>query len=222
MLYVRGYEDGKRFQDQIEYQPYVFVNTPVESDFKSLDGVNVRKFYPGNMRDANEFIEKYKNVKGHSVFGIQSFEYQYINDNFPGEIEYDPDLISVVTLDIETDSEGGFPNIKTANKALTAITLRKNQRAITFGMQPYTPELDYVTYVQCNDERDMLMRFIDVWRSPDWLPDVLTGWNVEFFDMQYLINRIVRLFDEKTAKRLSTWERWEKKRNPNAKTEDDE
>ena len=219
-LFVRGYEDGKRFQDQIEYQPYVFVNTPVESDFKSLSGVNVKKFYPGNMRDANQFIEKYKGVKGHSVFGIQSFEYQYINDNFPGEIQYDPDLISVVTLDIETDSEGGFPNIKTADKALTAITLRKNQRAITFGMQPYTPELDYVTYVQCNDERDMLMRFIDVWRSPEWLPDVLTGWNVEFFDMQYLINRIKRLFDEKTAKRLSPWERFEKRADPNSKNKD--
>lgn len=219
-LFVRGYEDGKRFQDQIEYQPYVFVNTPVESDFKSLSGVNVKKFHPGNMRDANQFIEKYKGVKGHSVFGIQSFEYQYINDNFPGEIQYDPDLISVVTLDIETDSEGGFPNIKTADKALTAITLRKNQRAITFGMQPYTPELDYVTYVQCNDERDMLMRFIDVWRSPEWLPDVLTGWNVEFFDMQYLINRIKRLFDEKTAKRLSPWERFEKRADPNSKNKD--
>ena len=221
-LFVRGYEDGKRFQDQIEYQPYVFVNTPVESEFKSLEGVNVRKFFPGSMKQAGEFIEQYKDVKGHSVFGIQSFEYQYLNDEYPGEVAYDPDLISVVTLDIETDSEGGFPNIKTANKALTAITLRKNQRAITFGMQPYTPELDYVTYVECRDERDMLMRFIDVWRSPEWLPDVLTGWNVEFFDIQYLINRIIRLFDEKTAKRLSPWERWEKKRDPNAKTEEKE
>ena len=73
-LFVRGYEDGKRFQDLIEYQPYVFVNTPVESDFKSLDGVNVKKFYPGNMRDTNEFIEKYKNVKGHTVFGIPVYQ----------------------------------------------------------------------------------------------------------------------------------------------------
>ena len=221
-LFVRGYEDGRPFQEQIEYQPYVFVTTPTESEFKSLNGVNVRKFFPGNMKDAGEFIERYKDVKGHQVYGIQSFEYQYLNDQYPGEIQYDPDLISVVTLDIETDSEGGFPNIKTANKELTAITLRKNQRAITFGMRPYTPELDYVTYVQCNDERDMLMRFIDVWRSPEWLPDVITGWNVEFFDIQYIINRITRLFDENTAKRLSPWERWEKKRDPNSKLEEKE
>lgn len=219
-LFVRGYEDGRRFQHEIEYRPYVFVNTPVESEYKSLTGVNVRKFFPGTMSETNNFFNQYKNVKGHEVFGIQTYEYQYLNDNFPGEIEYDPDLISVVTLDIETDSEGGFPNVKTANKELTAITLRKNQRAITFGLQPYTPELDYVTYIECRDERDMLMRFIDVWRSPAWLPDVITGWNVEFFDMQYLINRIRRLFDDKTAKRLSPWDRWEKRADPNSKNKD--
>lgn len=214
-LYVRGYEDGVRFKDMVDYQPYVFVTSPVPSDFTTIDGKHVAKFFPGNMKDTNDYIKDNGDVYGHSIYGTQSYEYQYINDEYFGEVQYDPSLISVVTLDIECRSDGGFPNIKTADKELTAITLRKDGKSITFGLKPYVVEFDHVTYVQCRDEKDMIVRFLDVWRSDDWLPDVITGWNVEFFDIPYLINRITRIFDEKMAKRLSPWERWEQRRDPN-------
>ena len=213
-LYIRGYEDGVRFKELVEYRPYMFITSPKPSKYKTLDGKYVDKYFHGTMRDTDEFVRSRGDVHGFQIYGSQSYEYQYLNDEYPGEVRYDPQLISVVTLDIETDSEGGFPNIKTADKALTAITIRKNDRAVTFGMQPYTPELDYVTYIECRDERDMIVRFLDVWRSEDWVPDVITGWNVEFFDIPYMINRISRLFDEKMARRLSPWDRWEQRRDP--------
>jgi len=219
-IYVRGYEDGRRYQDIIEYAPYTFVLTDNsgEEGYKTLDGRGVSKVPHGSMRDAAQHINEYRNTEGYKMFGYgpESFHYQYMNDTFPGEVNYDPTLISVVTLDIETDSEGGFPNIRTADKALTAITIRKNQNAITFGLQPYTPELSYVSYVECVSERDMIEKFLNVWRSDAWMPDVVTGWNIEFFDIPYLINRITRLFDEKMAKRLSPWNLWEQRRDPNA------
>lgn len=215
-LFVRGYDDGQRFRDEVDYRPYIFVGVqPNVATHKSLDGTPVAKMHHGSMREASQYIKDNANVAGHKIFGTEGFEYQYINDQFPGEVQYDPTLISVVTVDIETDSEGGFPDIDTANKAVTAITMRKNDRAITFGTRSYTPEQDYVTYIECRDERDMLLRFIDVWRSNDWLPDIITGWNVEFFDIPYLINRIERLFDERTAKKLSPWNMWELRRDPN-------
>jgi DNA polymerase elongation subunit (family B) len=37
------------------------------------------------------------------------------------------------------------------------------------------------------------------------LPDVITGWNTEFFDIPYLCNRIKQLFGEDELKRLSPW-----------------
>ena len=218
-ILVRGYEDGVRFQEEVDYQPYTFINTNANTPYKTIDGKPAGKVVHGSIKEATQFIERYKGVLGKRLYGFgpESFHYQYINDTFPGEVLYDPNLISVVTLDIETDSEGGFPNIDTADKALTAITLRKNDKAITFGLQPYTPELDYVTYIECVSERDLIQKFIDVWRSDEWLPDVVTGWNVEFFDIPYLINRIMRLYDEKMAKRLSPWNTWERRRNPNVK-----
>ena len=223
-IYVRGYEDGRRFKDIVEYDPYIFVTSQsARADYRTIDGKRVAKLHCGSMRDAGKYIRDNKDIAGHEIYGYgtESFHYQYINDAFPGEVNYDPSLISVVTLDIETDSEGGFPNIREADKALTAITIRKNNRAITFGLFPYTPELDYVTYIECRSERDMIERFLDVWRSEEWLPDVVTGWNIEFFDIPYLINRITRLFDEKMAKRLSPWNLWEQKRDPTSDESDE-
>ena len=36
-------------------------------------------------------------------------------------------------------------------------------------------------------------------------PDIITGWNTEFFDVPYLCNRIKNLFGEDELKRLSPW-----------------
>lgn len=36
-------------------------------------------------------------------------------------------------------------------------------------------------------------------------PDVVSGWNIKFFDIPYLVNRITKLFDEAEAKKLSPW-----------------
>ena len=218
-IYVRGYDHGVRFKDVVEYNPYIFVASGEgNSPYRTLDGKSVHKFMCGSMRDAAKHIAEYKDVEGYNIYGYgpESFHYQYINDAFPGEVNYDPSLISVVTLDIETDSEGGFPNIREADKALTAITIRKNDRAVTFGLRDYVSETNYVTYIQCRSERDMIERFLEVWRSDEWLPDVVTGWNIEFFDIPYLINRITRLFDEKMAKRLSPWNLWEQRRDPSS------
>ena len=214
-LLVRGYDQhGTRFKEEIIYKPYYFLPSPKPTDFKTLDGKYVAKFFPGTMREAREHKKQYSGVAGHQVYGTDGFEYQYINDAFPGEIKYDASLIAVNTIDIETDSEGGFPNIKQADKALTAITMRRNGRSVTFGLQPYTPELDYVTYIECSDERDMIRRFLDTWNQDEWMPDVITGWNVEFFDIPYLINRITRLFGDKEARRMSPWRIWEQRVDP--------
>jgi len=219
-IYVRGYDGGVRFKDVVDYNPYIFIASgdSMGTPYRTLDGKPVHKFMCGSMRDAAKHIAEYKDVEGYSIYGYgpESFHYQYINDAFPGEVNYDPSLISVVTLDIETDSEGGFPNIRQADKALTAITIRKNDRAVTFAIREYRTEFDYVTYIQCRSERDMIERFLEVWRSDEWLPDVITGWNIEFFDIPYLINRITRLFDEKMAKRLSPWNLWEQRRDPSS------
>jgi DNA polymerase elongation subunit (family B) len=130
------------------------------------------------------------------------FETAFIHDTYPGKIEFDFNLLSIVVIDIETDSRGGFGNIEKADKEVTAITLRKGGKSITFGCKEYKPNIDGERYVFCFDERQLLKDFLNAWGS-EWSPDIVTGWNVEGFDVPYLVRRISNLLGKDFAEQLS-------------------
>jgi DNA polymerase elongation subunit (family B) len=208
-ILLRGYENGERIQHAIPYKPYLFVKSRTKnSEYKTLKGVPVDKIDFSGVYEAREFIKKYKGIDGMEIFGLTNFVYTFIHDYYPGVIDYDPNQISVVSLDIETDSSGGFPDIATADKQVTAITISKKGRMVVLAYHDFVIPTEYeesVTYIKCKDEAELLEKFIQVWRSKQFLPDVLTGWNCEFFDMPYLINRINRIIGPESAKRLSPW-----------------
>ena len=209
-ILVRGYQNGERYKDQVVYHPYLFEENDmwqmkgVSTPYKTIHGKHVYKRDFDNVFEARKYVKEYSDVR--RLYGMTNYVYTYINDVFPGEIEYDPKLINVVSLDIETDSEGSFPNIETANKAVTAITIRSRGEALVFGMFPYTPKDPSVTYIQCENETDLLNRFINVWNTDRWSPDIVTGWNVEMFDIPYLVRRISRVLSRTSAERLSPWQ----------------
>jgi DNA polymerase elongation subunit (family B) len=74
-----------------------------------------------------------------------------------------------------------------------------------FGCGDYDNNRDDVTYLKCRDENNLIMRFLDMWEETS--PDIVTGWNIQFFDIPYLNNRITRLMGDNTAKRLSPFRR---------------
>lgn len=203
---IRGYESGEKTQYTVPCEPWLFVNSrPAGEEYKTLEGKTVYKKVFDSVYDARNYLKENSGVHGINIYGMTNWIYPFINDHFDGSIEYDPNLISVTTIDIETDSEGGFPDIATADKQLTAITVRQGDKSVVMGYFDYTPESDNVTYLKCKDETDLLNKFIAVWRSKQFNPDIVTGWNVEFFDMPYLINRIKRIIGPETAKKLSPW-----------------
>jgi DNA polymerase elongation subunit (family B) len=108
-------------------------------------------------------------------------------------------------LDIETDSSDGFPDIEKADKEITAISLSRKGEKVVFGFYPYTPKDPKVTYIHCEDEYSLLEKFLKVWQSGRFLPDVITGWNVEFFDIPYIVNRITNILGKNAANKLSPW-----------------
>ena len=69
-----------------------------------------------------------------------------------------------------------------------------------YGCGEYEPS-DGVMYVKCRDESQLLEYFIRDW-SADY-PDIVTGWNSRFFDIPYLMNRIIRILGEKSAQKMS-------------------
>jgi len=203
-LLVRGYNEGKPFKQTVEYKPYMFVPARgKETKYKNIHGAPVSKLDFDSMSEAREFIKQYKDVEGFTVYGLDKFVYTYIYDNFRGEIKYNVSDISIVSLDIEVAVDQGFPDITTARNPITAITIARNGEKVVFGCGDYKEHKESVRYFKCKDEFALARSFLTIWN--EWSPDILTGWNIEFFDIPYLVNRIKLLLGEDEAKKLSPW-----------------
>lgn len=203
-IYVRGYNNGKKFQEIVPYEPYLFIESE-KGTYSTISGKKVGKIDFESIKEAKNFINKYNNVSNFEVYGLTNFQYVYLNDEFAGEIEFDPTVISVVDIDIEVPAEHGFPKPSTADVPVSNITISKNKKMLVFGTKYYKPKDDNVTYVLCKDEADLLKQFLEYWNSPEWAPDVVTGWNIDRFDIPYLYNRICKVLSEAFAKTLSPW-----------------
>jgi len=206
-ILLRGYENGQRIQQKIPYKPYLFVPSQTgNSDYHTLGGARVDKIDFESVSAARNFAKKYENVEGYTIYGLQKYAYNFINDYYPGIIKYDSSLISVVAIDIEVAADEGFPNIDSADKAITAITMRKGDMTLVFGCGDYTSSDDNIKYIKCQDEAYLIMKFLDAWRSKQFSPDIVTGWNIETFDIPYMYNRFCKIVGEEFAKNLSPWQ----------------
>jgi len=205
-ILVRGYENGERIENREIYHPTLFVSSKKKTEYKTLSGESVEPVKPGTIRETRDFINKYDGVEGFKVFGFERFIYQFISDNYPeDQIEFDISKIKLITIDIETKSENGFPDVESASEEVLLITIQDytSKKIITWGVGSFNNKHDNVDYRQCSDEHHLLSSFIQWWIENT--PDVVTGWNCEFFDMPYLAGRLNRVLGAKMMKRLSPW-----------------
>ena len=205
-ILIRGYEDGKRYSNREIYKPTMFVSSKRETKYKTLTGDYVEPIKPGTIKETREFISKYDGVDGFKLYGFERFIYQFISDNYPeDQIEFDISKIKLVTIDIETKSENGFPDVESASEEILLVTIQDytTKEIITWGTRPFNNTHDHVDYRLCNDENHLLNSFIQWWIENT--PDVVTGWNCEFFDIPYITGRLNRVLGSKLMKRLSPW-----------------
>ncbi len=202
-ILYRGVENDKRVRRKIEFRPTFYLIANEKTDYKTLSGEFVKSIEPGTIPECREFLERYESVDNFPVFGNNRYEYAFIADRYPDDILWDINKVTIAYLDIEVGSENGFPEPRDANESITAITIKLKGNYFVFGCGDYVKHRDDVHYAHCRDESDLLRRFIDFWCR--FHPDVVTGWNIEFFDIPYLINRITKLFGEDEAKKLSPW-----------------
>lgn len=204
-LYVRGYEDGIAYKHIVPFKPYLFISSTsvVPQIWKTITGSSVEKMDFDSIADVRKFMKDYEGVKGFTYHGQDKWPYVYIHDNFKSN-DYDISKIKVLYLDIETDSKDGFADIDLANKEITAITIRLNNHRLIFGLGDYTPS-KHEHYIKCQDEKYLLRKFLTMWNTPEMAPDVVTGWNIETYDIPYLVNRIRNVLGNDDAKMLSPW-----------------
>ena len=211
-ILVREVSNNKKYTNKVEFKPTLFVKSQKESKFKSLFEDNLEPIKFLDINDAKKFVKDYSEVENFPIFGNTSYAYQYITENYAGDIDYDLTQLKIFTIDIETASENGFPSVDSAIEEVLLITLQDyvTKDIVTFGSRKFdTSKIEHIanpekyTYIQCKDERELLKEFINYWSFN--APDVVTGWNIQLFDIPYLVNRIVRVLSQPEANQLSPW-----------------
>ena len=205
-LLVRGVDkDGSQKKYRINYKPSLFIPTAKESKYKTLDGRNVSKIKFSSIPETTKWINEYKDVANFEYFGNTRHQYPFIADEFPGKIDWDLKEIKLLTIDIECESENGFPNPDKADEALICITVKDHtsKKIIVFGMGNFVNDREDVQYINCVTETGLAETFTKFW--VEYNPDIITGWNVKFFDIPYLMNRFRYLMGDDWILQYSPW-----------------
>lgn len=208
----RGYQNGERVEKKIKFEPTLYVRAKKQTGWKTLKGDPVDKVPFSSMSEANDFIKEYEGVPNFEIYGMNNFVSQFIQKEFPSEIQYNKSDINIITFDIEVASDAGFPEPDEANHEVISICLKssKSPHYIVWGLGDYdsTKSIvgeDNVRYVKCAGEVDLLLKFLSYWSGRDTSPDVVTGWNIRLFDIPYLVNRITKMIGSDSAKKMSPW-----------------
>ena len=211
MLY-RGYDDqGKAVKARMPFEPTMYlVSQKATGEWKTLQGQPVEPIKLDSMSEASDFVKKYKDIDNFQVHGNSNFTAQFLNHKHPGKIDYDSKLINVGNIDIEVQSDDGFPEPDQAKYPVTAICYKSSQlnAYYVWGTGDYDVsktelELDgaEVLYVKCAGETDLMLKFLNYWMHN--CPDIITGWNIRLFDIPYLIKRTENILGKETVKKFS-------------------
>ena len=205
-ILYRGYQDGNPVQFRTKFSPTLYVPSKKNERYKTLDGRSVAPMEFLTARDAREFIKKYDGVEGFEVHGYERFVYQYIRREFPGEVDYSINQMRIFALDIEVQCENGFPDVEAAAEEMLSITIKDmvSKEFFVWAVREFEVP-DGVKAFIFDTERDMLRNFIEWWVHNT--PDILTGWNVNLYDVPYIARRVNRTLGEKWMKSLSPWNR---------------
>ncbi len=207
----RGYNnDGKPITFKYEFEPKLFLPSRKNKStgWKTMSGLDVEPIHfdsPSHMRN---WVKEREEIHNFEYYGCDRVIMQFIQDKFPDNITFNRNLVNVVNLDIEVHSEDGFPNPDEAAHPIVAITAKSSRSTVyhVWGLKDYDSSKSphkhlSIAYHKCENEYELLSKFLGWWTND--YPDIITGWNVRFFDIPYIINRIKKIGTEDAVKRLS-------------------
>tara|TARA_Y100000004_G_scaffold54793_1_gene61066 strand:+ start:755 stop:3244 length:2490 start_codon:yes stop_codon:yes gene_type:complete len=209
-LLIRGVFNGKDYSEKLDFSPILYALTQEESEYKTLQGQNLKPIEFNSISDARKFKREVA-TENSPIFGLDRFHYQYIGKEYPNRIDWSRDYIKIFSLDIETTCENGFPDVENPTEELLCITIKNqsNKQIITWGVGDFHTNREDITYIKCKSENHLMMEFMKFWLKN--YPDVITGWNTKFFDVPYLMNRIRLVAGDKVINKMSPWKLIERK-----------
>jgi DNA polymerase elongation subunit (family B) len=197
-------EDGQRIDTEIPFRPFLYLEKDGAEDAVSIFKTSLMKKTFKNSLERKKFVDNTANKR---IFHNLGPEQQFLIDMYKeqnGDPNFSQFPLKVFLLDIETYSPNAFPTPEKAADPINLITIYDTLTKMThtWGLkEQYTPTLPDCIYHRCKDEQDLILQFVDFWKSD--YPDISSGWASSTFDFPYIINRFARLFGDDFVKQLS-------------------
>lgn len=190
--------------DKVKFKNYAYVLDP-NGDQVTIDGLKCKKTYSWS-----DTAVKAKMIFEHDVPATT----RYLIDRY-GDSDTPSIRPTAMFFDIEVAKEGAYSTPEAASNTITSIAYYTEQSGyiclvLDTKSKSSAPRVVNVTVGDNTlkvsvsaiaTERDLLARFLREYRKLD--PSILTGWNIDFFDIPYLYNRIMNVLGGDYAKQLS-------------------
>ena len=191
-ILVRGYKNGERFTDTISFKPSLFIKTDKETKYRTLNGVKVNRMRFDTLYDCRQFLDQYRELEDCPIYGNTDFITQYLMETYPAEVEYNLSEIKIAYLDLECETEGGFPDLDNPNERINLMTIRIS--GVTYVITSKPVDLPNCKVILTSSEKELIKKTFEVLSKED--ADIITGWNIKLFDIPYIIGRAKLFFDE--------------------------
>lgn len=201
-LYVReAYKDNgvvvnvKKVVDEYPFELFLPASRNAEPDSLSIFGAPLSRLEFPSVREFMDFKEANKGLGFH---GMEDPLAQYLARSYPGELLADLSFLSILNIDIEVEHSQGFPDPYLAEQEVLSITMKWfGGTSFTLG----TKNSKAKGYLLCADEKHLFESFFQLYERN--YPDIITGWNVEMFDIVYMVNRAEKVLGYKSSHRFS-------------------
>jgi DNA polymerase elongation subunit (family B) len=199
-------EDGERIDTEIPFRPYLYLEKEGADDATSIFKTSLIKKSFKNSIERRKFVDNTANNRlFHNLAPEQQFLIEmYKDQNNDPKFSQFPLKIFLLDIEVDTTVDSQFPTPERAAVPINLITVYDTltKSTHTWGLKnEYTPTLPNCIYHRCKDEQDLILQFVDYWKSD--YPDIASGWNSSGFDFPYIINRFMKLFGEDFIRQLS-------------------
>lgn len=198
-------EDGKVFDERVPFKPFLGVHamSSESTSWTDMYGKPARIKVFDSIPEMKEW--KKENDVGLDILGDISPTIQFIATKYRKDIQIQKQGMIIWNIDIEVDVKAGegFPRPESAAFPINAITIQDmvSKTYTTFSLKDYNNIRKDVSYVRCHSENDLINRFLHFFETQN--PHIITGWNIQFFDIPYIVNRVNRVMGPEDVKKLS-------------------
>lgn len=136
----------------------------------------------------------------------------FYKDAFSSDFNKQP--LRIHTLDIETEISDQFEKPVDARNRINMITIHDSKTDVYYTWSLEHAEIDFKDEPLCNESKDrfeffefqdnetkLLEHFLDWWETN--CPDVVSGWNINAYDIPYIYRRLENVLGKEAAQRLS-------------------